>query len=40
MDPFSAKPQMILFCDIVEPSTGQLYNRDPRGTCQARRGSI
>src|ERR1700710_1647218 len=34
MDPFSAKPQMILFCDIVEPSTGQLYNRDPRGTAK------
>ena len=34
MDPFAAKPQMILFCDIVEPSTGQLYNRDPRGTCK------
>ncbi len=35
MDPFSAKPQMILFCDIVEPSTGQPYGRDPRGTAQA-----
>ena len=31
MDPFSAKPQMILICDIYEPSTGQLYARDPRG---------
>src|ERR1700738_5305366 len=30
MDPFSAKPSLILFCDIVEPSTGQPYNRDPR----------
>ncbi len=34
MDPFSAKPQMILFCDIVEPSTGQPYARDPRGTAK------
>ena len=34
MDPFSAKPQMILFCDIVEPSTGQFYNRDPRATAK------
>ena len=25
MDPFSAKPSMILFCDIIEPSTGQAY---------------
>jgi glutamine synthetase len=30
MDPFSAKPSMILFCDIIEPSTGQGYARDPR----------
>ena len=32
MDPFSAKPSMILFCDIIEPSTGQVYARDPRST--------
>ncbi|EKV28089.1 Glutamine synthetase type I [Caenispirillum salinarum AK4] len=31
MDPFSAQPTLILFCDILEPSTGQLYDRDPRG---------
>lgn len=30
MDPFSAQPMMILFCDIMEPSTGQGYGRDPR----------
>jgi glutamine synthetase len=30
MDPFSAQPALILFCDVVEPSTGQPYNRDPR----------
>ena len=29
MDPFAAKPSLILFCDIVEPSTGQGYARDP-----------
>ena len=34
MDPFSAKPSLILFCDIVEPSTGQPYNRDPRSTAK------
>lgn len=34
MDPFSATPMMILFCDIVEPSTGDLYNRDPRSTAK------
>jgi glutamine synthetase len=30
MDPFCAQPMMILFCDILEPTTGQTYNRDPR----------
>ncbi|MCW3837100.1 type I glutamate--ammonia ligase [Sphingomonas canadensis] len=30
VDPFSATPMLILFCDIVEPSTGELYARDPR----------
>ena len=34
MDPFSAKPSLILFCDIIEPSTGQPYNRDPRSTAK------
>ena len=34
MDPFAAKPSMILFCDIVEPSTGQAYARDPRSTAK------
>jgi glutamine synthetase len=34
MDPFAAKPSMILFCDIIEPSTGQPYARDPRGTAK------
>src|SRR5476651_1464137 len=34
MDPFSAKPSMILFCDIIEPSTGQGYSRDPRSTAK------
>ncbi|HQT68009.1 MAG TPA: glutamine synthetase beta-grasp domain-containing protein, partial [Acetobacteraceae bacterium] len=34
MDPFAAKPSMILFCDIVEPSTGQGYTRDPRSTAK------
>jgi glutamine synthetase len=30
MDPFSAQPALIMFCDVVEPSTGQPYLRDPR----------
>ncbi len=34
IDPFSATPMMILFCDIVEPSNGELYARDPRSTAK------
>ncbi|WP_228243040.1 type I glutamate--ammonia ligase [Porphyrobacter sp. GA68] len=34
MDPFSATPMMIVFCDIVEPSTGDWYSRDPRSTAK------
>ena len=34
MDPFAAKPSLILFCDIIEPSTGQAYSRDPRSTAK------
>ncbi|MGH6663229.1 MAG: type I glutamate--ammonia ligase [Rhodospirillales bacterium] len=30
MDPFAAQPAMILVCDVMEPTTGQPYNRDPR----------
>ncbi|OFX13875.1 MAG: type I glutamate--ammonia ligase [Alphaproteobacteria bacterium RIFOXYD12_FULL_60_8] len=30
MDPFTAQPQLIVFCNIIEPSTGQGYERDPR----------
>jgi glutamine synthetase len=34
MDPFTAQPQLILFCSIIEPSTGQPYARDPRSAAQ------
>ncbi len=34
MDPFAAQPQLILTCDVLEPSTGQPYNRDPRTTAK------
>ena len=34
VDPFSATPMLALFCDIVEPSDGQLYSRDPRSTAK------
>ena len=32
MDPFAAQAQLILFCDVMEPETGQPYERDPRST--------
>ena len=34
LDPFAVQPTMILFCNIVEPSTGQDYDRDPRSTAK------
>ena len=34
VDPFSATPMMIIVCDIVEPSDGSLYARDPRSTAK------
>jgi glutamine synthetase len=30
IDPFVAQTQLVLFCDVVEPLTGQFYDRDPR----------
>src|SRR5690349_4595700 len=34
VDPFSATPMLVLFCNVVEPSTGELYGRDPRSTAK------
>jgi glutamine synthetase len=34
MDPFTAQPTVVITCDIVEPSTGQSYSRDPRSTAK------
>ncbi len=31
LDPFTADPTLILVCDILDPTTMQAYNRDPRG---------
>ena len=31
IDPFFAQTTMGIFCDVVEPMTGELYERDPRG---------
>src|SRR5688572_28461086 len=34
VDPFFAQTTMAIFCDVVEPTTGELYERDPRGTAR------
>ncbi len=34
IDPFTAHPTLVLFCDIIEPSSGQSYGRDPRSTAK------
>ncbi|HET7663174.1 MAG TPA: type I glutamate--ammonia ligase [Rhodanobacteraceae bacterium] len=36
IDPFSAHKQLVMTCDVLEPSTMQAYGRDPRSI--ARRG--
>jgi glutamine synthetase len=32
MDPFYAEPTLTVFCNIIDPATGESYNRDPRST--------
>ena len=32
IDPFFAQPTLAVFCDILEPGSGEAYNRDPRTT--------
>ncbi|MGB0507377.1 MAG: type I glutamate--ammonia ligase [Pikeienuella sp.] len=34
MDPFYAEKTLCLHCDVVEPDTGEAYDRDPRGTAK------
>ncbi|SDW76893.1 type I glutamate--ammonia ligase [Roseicitreum antarcticum] len=34
IDPFYADKTLCMHCTIVEPDTGEPYNRDPRGTAQ------
>ena len=34
IDPFAAQTSLILFCDVLEPTTGQPYERDPRSTAR------
>ena len=35
IDPFFSQPTLAIFCDILEPSTGTPYDRDPRSTAKA-----
>jgi len=34
MDPFTDEPTLIITCDIVEPTTGEGYERDPRSVAK------
>ncbi len=34
MDPFFAQTTLAIFCDVLEPSTGELYERDPRAVAK------
>jgi len=34
IDPFYAEKTMCVHCSVVEPDTGEAYERDPRGTAQ------
>ena len=34
MDPFFAQSTMVIVCDILDPISGESYNRDPRGTAK------
>ena len=34
IDPFFSKPTLAVFCDVLEPGTGEPYGRDPRGTAK------
>jgi glutamine synthetase len=35
MDPFSAQSSLIIFCDVLEPTTHEPYGRDPRSIAKA-----
>ncbi len=34
LDPFTAQPTLAIFCDVIEPSSGQPYGRDPRSVAR------
>ena len=40
IDPFFAETTMSLICDVLEPTTGEPYNRDPRGIAKKAEGMV
>ena len=34
LDPFMAQPTLVLVCDVLEPTTGEAYARDPRSAAK------
>ncbi len=34
VDPFTARPTLCVFCDVIEPDTKEPYGRDPRSTAK------
>jgi glutamine synthetase len=34
VDPFATNPTLVLICDVIEPTTGEGYDRDPRNTAR------
>src|SRR5258707_11410954 len=40
LDPFFAETTIVLVCDVLEPTTGEPYNRDPRGIAKKAEGMV
>src|SRR5471030_2271817 len=40
IDPFFAETTLVLICDVLEPTTGEPYNRDPRGIAKRAEGMV
>src|ERR1700752_4103038 len=40
IDPFFAETTLSLICDVLEPTTGEPYNRDPRSTAKKAEGMV
>src|SRR5437588_9452065 len=40
IDPFFAETTPVLTCDVLEPLTGEPYNRDPRGIAKNAEGLV